>query len=464
MQPLFDMIVRQTDAFCAEYLDNEYRELCRELSAALCRKRPSPIRLANLDVWACGVVYAIGSVNFLFDRTQTPHISAAELCKCFGVSKSTAAARAKLIRDLFHMRQADPRWWRPSQLGDNPLAWFIDVDGLTVDARTAPRGIQEEAYRLGLIPFLPGQPAPDDDATKAGLIASRLEEMAGWCAHSTELASVRRRAKREFFGTGRTRAEYWPGSGGRNARQRRFVGWLMLGLRLPDGRRPAELAAAALYTGADLADALAAIQGSRQVLGIVDSTDGRQRVAVELEDERFVVCSATWAQGLTAGAAVIAHLVPAGRNVWVPGPGWLAWPLRVGANMRRELKRFQPDPIQVERLLQHRAGGDGPSQPYPRDATLEDAVARLTAAAKTDGRSGLVMSTEEWRSLILEQMAGPDLNAFVAEIMGRVGRVGDADEMNRWLALANNIWNATPQPDRGGQSAYELIAQDLLPL
>jgi hypothetical protein len=409
------------------------------------------------------VVYAIGSVNFLFDRTQTPHLSAAELCKRFGVTKSAAAARAKLIRELFRMRQADLRWWRPSQLGDNPLAWFIDVDGLIVDARTAPRGIQEEAYRLGLIPFLPGQPAPNDTATKAGLMASRLEEIAGWCAHSSDLASVRKRAKRQFFGTDRTRPEYWPGSGGRNSRQRRFVGWLMLGLRLADGRRPAELAAAALYTGAHLADALAAIQGSRHVLGMVDSTDGRQWVSVELEDERFEVCSATWAQGLTAGAAVIAHLVPAGRNVWVPGPGWLEWPVRIGANMRRELKRFQPDPIQVERLLQRRAEGDGPSHEYVQDATLVDAVARMTAAATTDGRSGLVMGTEEWRRLVLEQMASPDPSAFVAEIMRRVGRVGDVDDLNRWLALANNIWNVMPQPDRGGKSAYELVAQQPRP-
>lgn len=266
------------------------------------------------------------------------------------------------------------------------------------------------------------------------------------------------------MGTDGTRAEYWPGSGGRNARQRRFLGWLMLGLRLPDGRRPAELAAAALYTGADLADALGAIQGSRHVLGIVDSTDGRQWVSVELEDERFQVCSATWAQGLTAGAVVIAHLVPAGRNVWVPGPGWLEWPVRIGANMRRELKRFQPDPIQVERLLQNRAEGDGPSREYPHDATLEDAVARMTAAATTDGRSGLVMGTEEWRRLVLQQMAGPDPSAFVAEIMRRVGRVGDVDDLTRWLALANNIWNATPQPNRRGESAYELIVQHPLPL
>jgi hypothetical protein len=101
-------------------------------------------------------------------------------------------------------------WWRPSQLGDNPLAWFIDLDGLCVDARTAPREIQQEAIRLGLIPFLPGQAAPDRVETKAGITASRLEEIAAWCAHSTELASIRRRAKRQFFGTDAVFLTYGP--------------------------------------------------------------------------------------------------------------------------------------------------------------------------------------------------------------------------------------------------------------
>jgi hypothetical protein len=127
----------------------------------------------------------------------TPHMSAAELCKRFGVSKSAAAARANMIR----VRQA----------------------GLCVDPRTAPGEIQQEAFRLGLIPFLPGQAAADHVETKAGIMASRLEEIAAWCAHSTRLASIRRRAKRQFFGTDAARTEYWPGSGGRNARQRALL-------------------------------------------------------------------------------------------------------------------------------------------------------------------------------------------------------------------------------------------------
>lgn len=105
--------------------------------------------------WACGIVYAIGSVNFLFDKTQKPTMTAAELCEAFGVAKTTGAAKAKTVRDVLDMGQMDPRWYRPSQMDGNVMAWMIMVDGIVVDARHLPRELQEAAYEKGLIPYIP---------------------------------------------------------------------------------------------------------------------------------------------------------------------------------------------------------------------------------------------------------------------------------------------------------------------
>jgi len=156
MQPVYEEIIHLTDAFCRDHLDDEYAQLCRNLAAALARKRPSPLARGKPHIWACGIVYALGTVNFLFDKTQTPHLRADELCELFGVSQSSAANKAKQIRDLFDMAQADPRWYRPSQMNDNPMAWMVMVNGLIVDVRMMPHEVQEEAYRKGLIPYLPG--------------------------------------------------------------------------------------------------------------------------------------------------------------------------------------------------------------------------------------------------------------------------------------------------------------------
>jgi hypothetical protein len=49
----------------------------------------------------------------------------------------------------------DVHWTLPSRIDDNPMAWLVSVNGFIVDARSLPRPLQEEAYRKGLIPYLP---------------------------------------------------------------------------------------------------------------------------------------------------------------------------------------------------------------------------------------------------------------------------------------------------------------------
>ncbi len=167
MRDTFAAITSLTDAFCREHLTDEYATLCRQLTAALARKRPSPLARGKTEIWACAVVYALGTVNFLFDKSQTPHLRADELCQRFGVGQSSGANKAKVIRDLFDMGQMDPNWCLPSQLDQNPIAWLIEVNGLIVDARSMPPAIQAKAYRKGLIPYLPAQHQPINLQTKS---------------------------------------------------------------------------------------------------------------------------------------------------------------------------------------------------------------------------------------------------------------------------------------------------------
>jgi hypothetical protein len=155
VKPRFDTIVGLTDAVCCTHLTDEYAALARELAAALARKRPSPLMCGHCDTWACGVTYTIGAINFLFDPAQTPHLTSRELCALFGVSQSACAAKTREIRLMFNMGPLDPRWCLPSKLADNPLVWMIEVNSFVVDVRMMPREVQEEAHRLGLIPFVP---------------------------------------------------------------------------------------------------------------------------------------------------------------------------------------------------------------------------------------------------------------------------------------------------------------------
>ncbi len=58
MQARFEEITQLTDAFCRLYLNEEYAQLCRELTATLCRKRLSPLLRGKVTTWACGIIHA----------------------------------------------------------------------------------------------------------------------------------------------------------------------------------------------------------------------------------------------------------------------------------------------------------------------------------------------------------------------------------------------------------------------
>ena len=156
MKERYAEIVALTDAFCTEHLNDEYAQTSRWLLAALARKRPSPLLSGKAVGWAAGVVHTVGRVNFLFDRTQTPHMRADELAAKFGVGKSTGANKSKEICDLLKIGVMDPDWTLPSRLEHNTMAWMVMVNGFILDARTLPRPMQEEAFRKGLIPYVPG--------------------------------------------------------------------------------------------------------------------------------------------------------------------------------------------------------------------------------------------------------------------------------------------------------------------
>jgi hypothetical protein len=86
VQPVFDVISQMVDDFCRERLNEEYAVLCRQLVEKPTRKRPSPLVSGKPNTWACGIIRTIGWVNFLDDRSQTPHMKLPVIDKAFGVN------------------------------------------------------------------------------------------------------------------------------------------------------------------------------------------------------------------------------------------------------------------------------------------------------------------------------------------------------------------------------------------
>jgi hypothetical protein len=156
MREKHEAILALLQAFCRAHLNEEYAALCTRASNLLARKRPTPLINGTPAAWACGIVRAVGWVNFLGDPSRKPCIKTVEIDKYFGVSVSTGHAKSMLIRNLLKMYPLDADWTPPSQIHDNPLAWMVEVNGLLVDVRSMPREVQELAFEKGLIPYVPG--------------------------------------------------------------------------------------------------------------------------------------------------------------------------------------------------------------------------------------------------------------------------------------------------------------------
>jgi hypothetical protein len=155
LQAKVTSLLASIDGFCSSHLNAEYRELIHTALAALARKRPSPLLGGREPSWCAGVVHAIGSANFLFDKSQTPHCKPTLIYTHFGVSAGTGQAHSKKVRDLLRIAPFSPGWTLPSRLDDSPMAWMLEVDGFIRDVRSLPLEIQIEACAKGLIPYVP---------------------------------------------------------------------------------------------------------------------------------------------------------------------------------------------------------------------------------------------------------------------------------------------------------------------
>jgi hypothetical protein len=143
------------EKFCEEKLNAEYKDICLQALAKLCSKRPSPLESGRANTWACGIVYAIGANNFIFDKSQPINMTAGDISGWFGIAKSTAGNKSAEITNLLNLSYFNTEFQLKTQIDNNPAIWLLRVNGIIADIREMPREAQEEAFRKGLIPYIP---------------------------------------------------------------------------------------------------------------------------------------------------------------------------------------------------------------------------------------------------------------------------------------------------------------------
>ncbi|MDF2686639.1 MAG: hypothetical protein K0S55_1821 [Clostridia bacterium] len=155
MNEKYDEIAPIIIKFCDEKLNEDYKQLTLKLLEKLCRKRPSPLLKGRAATWASGIIYVIGANNFIFDKSQEIHMSAAELAEWFELSASTTKNKALEIRNMIDISPLDYEWMLPHIIDENPAVWMVMVNGFIVDIRTMPQEAQQQAFDMGLIPYVP---------------------------------------------------------------------------------------------------------------------------------------------------------------------------------------------------------------------------------------------------------------------------------------------------------------------
>jgi hypothetical protein len=143
-------LIALTGEFCDQHLNDEYKELAQKLILKMKRSHPAPFLRGRANTWAAAVIYALGQINFLFDRSFEPYIPAADIPPYFGVSQSTVGTKAKLIRDKYDLYPWHPELSTRRLRENDPYRGKIMIDGFIVPISMLPPEMQEELRRQGI--------------------------------------------------------------------------------------------------------------------------------------------------------------------------------------------------------------------------------------------------------------------------------------------------------------------------
>lgn len=135
-------MLQHLDACCSAHLNDDYRSLLHRAVTALAAQQPSPLLKGYAASWCAGLVHAIGTANFLFERTQTPHCTIKTIQAVFGVSSSVVYAHSKKARELLQIEPLAKRWTLAAFQQPSADPQLVQVNGMTIDIRKLPSHAQ----------------------------------------------------------------------------------------------------------------------------------------------------------------------------------------------------------------------------------------------------------------------------------------------------------------------------------
>lgn len=130
-------------SFCTQKLDEDYFQLTEKLIKKLGRKRNVPFVTGKEEIWAAAVIHALGTVNFLFDKSFEPYASVDDISNYFGTNKSTVTGKSKLIRELLKMERFGGEFATQRMEEQNPFNNLVMVNDTIYPLSALPPEYQE---------------------------------------------------------------------------------------------------------------------------------------------------------------------------------------------------------------------------------------------------------------------------------------------------------------------------------
>lgn len=125
-----EKLTEMVEAFCREYLNDDYKRLCLKLIEKMAERKSVPYERGKLEVWASAVIYAVSQINSLFDGENENHITRKDITSYFKTKQSIVSQKAINLRNIFNMDSELTFYGDDSDFDDNIM---IDDDSLSVE-------------------------------------------------------------------------------------------------------------------------------------------------------------------------------------------------------------------------------------------------------------------------------------------------------------------------------------------
>ncbi|MBN1987326.1 MAG: hypothetical protein JW761_13530, partial [Prolixibacteraceae bacterium] len=140
MEEKNEQIQKLVTDYCNKHLDSAYREICIKVHQDLLKTDQFIFARGNPEIWAAAIVWAIGSENFLSDKSFKPYAKLSDVCAFFNANTSTVGQKSRKIKNMLEIDIWNPEYRLPG----SELGAFLDSLAMTKEGIIVPRDMLYE--------------------------------------------------------------------------------------------------------------------------------------------------------------------------------------------------------------------------------------------------------------------------------------------------------------------------------